>query len=101
MPAADGSLPNKVRVDGGMVANNWLMQFLSDVLDLPIDRPKVTETTALGAAFLAGLKAGMYANLDEVRGTWQVERHFSPQMESGARKRNIDGWKDAVSRVLR
>ncbi len=98
--AADATAPQNVRVDGGMVANNWLMQFLADILAIQIDRPKITETTALGAAFLAGLRAGIYQDLTDIRSTWQVERMFNPQMSGELRETNIAGWKDAVARVL-
>ncbi|WP_086930435.1 glycerol kinase GlpK [Agarilytica rhodophyticola] len=99
--SADASLPQRVRVDGGMVANSWLMQFLSDTLNIQIDRPCITETTALGVAFLAGLKAGIYSDLEDISKTWQIERAFTPQMGASDRQSNIDGWKDAVQRVLR
>lgn len=99
--SADAALPQRVRVDGGMVANSWLMQFLSDILNIQIDRPCITETTALGVAFLAGLKAGIYSDLDDIRKTWQIEHAFEPQMDASQRQANIDGWKDAVQRVLR
>lgn len=99
--SADASLPQRVRVDGGMVANSWLMQFLSDTLNIQIDRPCITETTALGVAFLAGLKAGIYSDLEDISKTWQIERAFTPQMDASDRQSNIDGWKDAVQRVLR
>jgi len=98
--SADATVPQKVRVDGGMVANSWLMQFLADTLNIVIDRPRITETTALGAAFLAGLQAGVYSDLNDIQANWQVEKSFSPQMNAEQRQKNISGWQDAMSRVL-
>ena len=69
-----------LRVDGGMVGNNWLMQFLADILDIPIDRPEVTETTALGAAYLAGLHQGVYPSTEAIAPLWRREASFSPRM---------------------
>jgi glycerol kinase len=89
-----------LRVDGGMAVNDWAMQFLADVLDLPVERPTVTETTALGAASLAGLQAGMYASLDAVGACWRRDRRFEPAMEGATRARLLQGWITAVGRVL-
>ncbi|WP_163574568.1 glycerol kinase GlpK [Halomonas faecis] len=91
--------PATLRVDGGMVANNWVMQFLSDMLGVGVDRPTVLETTALGAAYLAGLRLGWYRDLDEIAALWQCERRFTPQMEEGERERLYAGWQEAVERV--
>lgn len=91
--------PGILRVDGGMVANNWVMQFLADMLGVSVDRPTVLETTALGVAYLAGLRLGWYRDLDEIAGLWQCERRFSPQMAEAERARLYDGWKEAVERV--
>lgn len=99
--AADSTLPTRVRVDGGMVKNDWLMQFLADTLEIQIDRPSVVETTALGVAFLAGLKAGIYSSLDDISKTWKIDAVFSPKMEEKVREANLNGWKDAVQRVIR
>jgi glycerol kinase len=88
-----------LRVDGGMVANDWLCQFLADILDLPVERPAVTETTALGAAYLAGLEVGLYPSLEAVAGGWRCARRFEPQMTPAERARLYDGWLDAVRRV--
>ena len=99
--AADGaSSPTALRVDGGMVANDWLCQFLADMLNIPVERPKVIETTALGAAYLAGLATGVYASLDAVGYAWRCERRFEPRMTSGQREALLAGWKKAVARVL-
>lgn len=91
--------PTTLRVDGGMVANNWVVQFLSDVLNVNVDRPAVIETTALGAAYLAGLQVGMYNSLEEIAELWHCERHFSPRMDDGLRGNLYAGWLDAVKRV--
>ena len=88
-----------LRVDGGMVANNWLMQFLADIADLRVDRPVVTETTALGAAYLAGVQAGVFDSLDDVTANWQKDRSFEPTMAVPERDRLMAGWSKAVSRV--
>jgi len=88
-----------LRVDGGMVANDWLMQFLADIVDLQVERPVVTETTALGAAYLAGVQVGVFDSLDDVTTNWQKERSFTPSMVAGERERLVAGWSKAVSRV--
>jgi glycerol kinase len=82
-----------------MVANDWLCQFLADLLGLPVERPVVTETTALGAAYLAGLAVGLYPSLDAIAGTWARARRFEPAMAEPARARLYAGWQDAVRRV--
>jgi glycerol kinase len=89
-----------VRVDGGMVASNWTMQFLADILAAPVDRPKVLETTALGAAYLAGLRAGLYPPPAEFAGAWKLDRRFTPTMTDAVRDRKLAGWRDAVARTL-
>jgi glycerol kinase len=89
-----------LRVDGGMVASDWTMQFLADVLDAPVDRPVILETTALGAAWLAGSRAGVWPGMEEFAKGWALERQFEPQMEAGERKRKVKGWNEAVRRTL-
>jgi glycerol kinase len=89
-----------LRVDGGMAANDWMLQFLADILNAPVDRPKVVETTALGAAYLAGLAAGISPQPDEFGTLWQRERIFTPAMDVETRTRKIKGWHDAVARLL-
>ncbi len=89
-----------LRVDGGMSASDWTMQFLSDLLGVRIDRPKVLETTALGAAYLAGMKNGFYPNMDEFSNSWYLERSFHASMDEDKKQKLYDGWKDAVSRTL-
>ena len=97
--AKDNAVPSRLRVDGGMVVNDWVVQFLSDILGLPIQRPAVTETTALGAAYLAGLTSGVYASLDEVGQLWEQERQFDTEMKDSERDSLYNGWLDTVSRV--
>lgn len=88
-----------LRVDGGMVVNNWLMQALADVVGVHVDRPVVTETTALGVAWLAGLQAGKFASLEAITDLWCCQREFSPQMPMEKRESRYAGWLDAVQRV--
>lgn len=89
-----------LRVDGGMVASDWAMQRLADILDAPVDRPAVLETTALGAAWLAGSKAGAWPSMNGFAETWALDHRFTPQMSESERRRKIKGWKDAVRRTL-
>jgi glycerol kinase len=96
---ADGAQIEELRVDGGMVMNDFLMQRLADTVGTPVERPKVTETTALGAAFLAGLKAGLWPSLEALGGTWALDRAFKPGEPAPSRDRRYAGWKEAVRRV--
>lgn len=91
---------NVLRVDGGMTASDWTMQFLSDVLGAPVDRPEVLETTALGAAWVAGMRAEVYPGFDAFADGWALERTFEPQMDETLRAARYAGWKDAVARTL-
>ncbi len=91
--------PSALRVDGGMVVNNWLMQFLADILGVPVERPEVTETTALGVAYLAGLQAGVYRDLGEIASHWQRQQRFEPRMLEVQREGLYRGWLNAVQRV--
>ncbi len=88
-----------LRVDGGAVANNFLMQFQADILGVPVQRPAVTETTALGAAYLAGLAVGFWQSQGEIATQWRVEKTFEPQMSDGEREALYNGWKRAVERA--
>jgi glycerol kinase len=97
--ADDGIQPNIIRVDGGMVANDWFLQFLSDILNLTVERPKNVESTVLGAAYLAGLTCGIFSSTDVVQELWRREALFEPSMEDDRRVRLYQGWLDAVSRV--
>jgi glycerol kinase len=89
----------ELRVDGGACVNNLLMQFQADVLGVPVVRPKVSETTALGAAYLAGLAVGYWKNRDEIATQWQTDRRFTPTMKSAQRKTLTDGWNKALARA--
>ncbi len=89
-----------LRVDGGMVASDFTMQRLADILDAPVDRPKVLETTALGAAFLAGLQSGLCDGPEAFAKSWACDRRFEPAMPADERERKYAGWKDAVRRTL-
>lgn len=94
--AAEGIL----RVDGGMSASDWAMQFLSDIVGAPVDRPEILETTALGVAWLAGMYSGFYPDIDQFPEQWRLERRFIPAMSEGERDRKYMGWKAAVARTL-
>ncbi|MGH6925423.1 MAG: glycerol kinase GlpK [Propylenella sp.] len=98
----DWSGPAKtvLRVDGGMVASDWTMQRLADILDAPVDRPRILETTALGAAWLAGQKAGVWPGPEGFAKAWKLDRRFEPAMADDLRQAKLAGWRDAVSRTL-
>ncbi|ASP47262.1 glycerol kinase GlpK [Cognaticolwellia beringensis] len=96
---SDGLRPSLIRVDGGMVANNWLLSFLSNILGATIDRPEIIETTALGAAYLAGLKAGVYSSTDELANMWHCEKRFTPTIDNEQRNNLYGKWLAAVQRV--
>ncbi|MER9585310.1 glycerol kinase GlpK [Mesorhizobium sp. M0276] len=89
-----------LRVDGGMVASDWTMQRLADILDAPVDRPTILETTALGAAWLAGSKAGVWPDAKKFAKSWALERRFQPDMDMSTRSAKLAGWRDAVRRTL-
>jgi glycerol kinase len=93
----DGTAP--LRVDGGMAANDWMLQFLADVVGCAVERPRVAETTALGAAFLAGLGAGCYGSLDEIEAAWQRDHRFDPATPAAERDRLVARWRSLVARV--
>ena len=94
-----GGAETVLRVDGGMTASDWTMQFLADILDAPVDRPKVMETTALGAAYLAGLAAGVLPDPETFAKSWSLDRRFTPTLDDATRERKWSGWKRAVSRT--
>lgn len=98
MPEGDNA--PVLRVDGGMTASDWSMQFLSDILGAPVDRPMVLETTALGVAWLAGSRAGIYPDQAGFAANWSLERQFTPQMDAETRDRRYHTWKDAIRRTL-
>ena len=97
--AADGG-GTMLRVDGGMAASDWTMQNLADQIGAPVDRPVVTETTALGAAWLAGWQAGLYSGMDDFSESWALDRRFEPQLSDTDRNRAYERWRDAVRRTL-
>jgi glycerol kinase len=99
-PDADAAAHTVLRVDGGMTASNWTMQRLADLLDAPVDRPVIQETTALGAAYLAGLSAGVYPEPSKFADNWRLERRFKPAMSAATRTRKLRGWAAAVRGVL-
>ncbi|MCZ6855667.1 MAG: glycerol kinase GlpK [Gammaproteobacteria bacterium] len=96
----DGATVERLRVDGGMVINDWLCQFLADVLDLAVQRPVITETTALGAAMLAALGGGFVANLEDAAALWNLEKEFLPGMAPERRAELLTGWQRAVAKAL-
>ena len=96
----EGEADTVLRVDGGMTASDWALQFLADMLDAPVDRPKILETTALGAAWLADSKAGVWPGMEEFAESWELDRRFEPKMPDEDRARKIEGWREAVRRTL-
>ena len=86
-----------MRVDGGLAASDWTMQFLADIIDAPVDRPRIVETTAIGAAWLAGQRAGIYPGQSEFAANWALDRRFSPNMGADLRGKKYGGWKRAVA----
>ncbi len=95
----DGLKPTRLRIDGGMVQNNWLCSFLADILDIVVERPVETETTALGVAYLAGLQVGLFESLDDISKRWQADREFDPGMESKQRNLLLADWHESVIKV--
>ena len=100
MQADSGVKLTELKVDGGAVVNNDLMQFQADILGVPVERPQVSETTALGAAYLAGLAVGYWKDTGDVTRNWALDRRFEPQMDSGRREKLYKGWRKAVQRAL-
>ena len=96
----DGLRPKVVKVDGGMVKNNWFSQFLSNIVNIKVYRPKVNETTALGAAFMAGLKIGVYKSLRDISKNWKVEKKFFPKIKNNQRKKLLNGWSKSIRKTL-
>ncbi|WP_317948702.1 FGGY-family carbohydrate kinase, partial [Rossellomorea marisflavi] len=98
---ADSNIPlKKLRVDGGAVKNDFLMQFQSDILDVPVERPVVNETTALGAAYLAGLAVGFWKDQNEISQQWNMEKQYDPDMEQEKQEELYNGWKKAVKATM-
>ena len=98
--AKDGVKPTALRVDGGMTANSWMCGYLSDILDMPVLRPTILETTALGAAYLAGLGAGLYSSLEDVAENWTAEREFTPKLSAETRESRLADWSKYVQKLL-
>ena len=96
----DGLRPKLVKVDGGMVMNNWFSQFLSDVVNIKVLRPKVQETTALGAAFMAGLYIGVYKSLNDISRNWSLDKKFIPKISNKNRNNLIKGWSVSIKKTL-
>ena len=96
----DGLKPKVIKVDGGMVANNWFTQFLSDIINLEVVRPKMFETTALGVALLAGYQIGEFKSLNEIHIKWKKDRVFSPKLNKSLRNNLLQGWKQAIRKTL-
>jgi glycerol kinase len=96
-----GTAANVLRVDGGMTASDWTMQRLADLLDAPVDRPVIQETTALGAAYLAGLTVNLWSSREELAGRWKAEKRFEPRMERVQAAARMARWREAVQRSLR
>ncbi len=96
----DGLKPRIVKIDGGMVANNWFSQFLSDTINLKVIRPKVLETTALGVALFAGYQVGEFKSLNQIKNIWQKDRAFSPKIKNSLRNQLLKGWKLAIRKTL-
>ena len=95
----DGASLSSVRVDGGMVKNNWVCQFLSDIIDANVERPQITETTALGAAYLAALQIGLFSSIDEISEHWHCDQEFEPKIDASERGNLLNNWKHAVQAV--
>lgn len=98
--AKDGAKPKSLKVDGGMVANDWMVGHLANVLNLPVERPVVLETTAMGAAYLAMIGAGLVSGFDELSTLWALDRQFDPTMGASERNSLLEGWADCVRRLL-
>jgi len=96
----DGLKPNLIKIDGGMVKNKWFSQFLSNVINTKVIRPKIQETTALGAAFLAGLKIGVYKSLSDISKNWKIDQKFTPKISKQNRSYLLKGWEQAIRKTL-
>ena len=96
----DGLKPNIIKIDGGMVENNWFSQFLANIININTERPKVLETTALGVAYFAGYQIGVFKSLDQIKRKWKKEKIFTPNINKKLRNKLLNGWKLAVDRTL-
>ena len=96
----DGLRPKTVKIDGGMVKNNWFSQFLADILNIKVIRSKTEETTALGVAFMAGYQVGVYKSLGHIKSKWKKRRDFTPKLNKSYRNKLLQGWKQAIRKTL-
>ena len=96
----DGLKPKIIKVDGGMVKNNWFTQFLSDVLNIKVYRSKIDETTALGAALMAGLHLGVFKSLNDISKRWKADKIFRPKIKKSVRLKLLNGWAKAIRKTL-
>ena len=96
----DGLKPNIVKIDGGMVKNDWFSQFLANIIDVKTERPKVLETTALGVALFAGYQIGIFKSLNQINRKWKKDKTFKPKLSSTIRKKLLKGWKLSVDKTL-
>ena len=96
----DGLKPKIIKVDGGMVTNNWFTQFLSDILEIKVIKSKNIETTALGVAYLAGYQIGIFNSFNSISKNWKIEKKFTPKLSKNTKKKILDGWKHAITQTL-
>ena len=96
----DGLKPKVIKIDGGMVKNNWFSQFLSNLINTRVYRAHVEDVTALGAAFIAGLKIGVFKSLNDISKKWKIDRKFNPKIKNTLRKELLNGWSKAVRKTL-
>ena len=96
----DGLKPKIVKIDGGMVQNNWFSQFLANIIDIKTERPKVLETTALGVALFAGYQIGLFKSLNQIKRKWKKDKTFKPKLSSTIRKKLLSEWKLSVEKTL-
>ena len=97
---SDGLKPKILKIDGGMVTNNWFSQFLADILSINVVLPKIHETTALGAAYMAGLQIGTYKSLDDISKNWRMAKKFTPKIKKKLRIMLLKGWLQAIKKTL-
>ena len=98
--SADGAELSQLRVDGGLSANNFVLEKLADILNCEVHRPRVTETTAQGAAYVAGLQSGVFASLEQIKQKWQIDKAFKPTKDTNWRENQYLGWKHAIQKVI-
>ena len=96
----DGLRPKIVKVDGGMISNNWFSQFLSEILKIKIIRSNTQETTALGVSFMAGYKIGVFKSLNDIKSNWKKNRDFTPKFSKSYRNKLLQGWRQAIRKTL-